>query len=78
MFEINAFVAENTAYFIDLVKTADDQPLQMQFQGDTQIKIPVQGIMMGDKGTGGSAAGFRLEAPESLLPEIPVYSRNHG
>src|SRR5579875_52349 len=50
-------VAETTVDLKNLVgEPADQQPLEMQFRCDAQIKIDIEGVVMGDKGFGRGAA----------------------
>ena len=49
---VHALVAEDTAHLIDLVHTADDQPLQVQLRLDAQDHIQIQGVVVGVEGTG--------------------------
>ena len=43
----DAFVAEDTAYLVDLVEAADDQPLEVQLQGDAQEELAIEGVVVG-------------------------------
>ena len=49
MFRVDAFVAENAADFINTLHATNDQPLQVQFQCNAQIKIDIQRIMVRDE-----------------------------
>ncbi len=49
MQRIYAFVAEHRTDFIYSLHAADDQPLQVQFGGDTQIHVHVQRVVVRDK-----------------------------
>ena len=57
MLGVHALVAENAADLVHPIHAADDQPLQGQLRGDAHVHVNVQGVVVGDKGTGGSAAG---------------------
>ena len=54
---IHALVAEDAADLIHTVHAAHDQPLQRQLRGDTHVHIDIQGVVVGDEGPGGGAAG---------------------
>src|SRR6201999_2572812 len=58
---VHAFVAEVAAEFIDPVEAADDETLQVEFVGNPQVKRYVEGVVVGDKGPGGGAAGDGLQ-----------------
>ena len=54
---IQTFVAEHPADLINSFQAADDQPLQVQLQGDPQFQIFVEGVEVGFKGTSSGASG---------------------
>ena len=54
---IHALVAENPADLVHPIHAAHNEPLQGQFRGDAHVHIDIQRVVVGDKGTGGSAAG---------------------
>ena len=54
---VHALVAENPADLIHPVQSAHDQPLEGQLRGDAHIHVDVQGIMVGDEGTGSGTTG---------------------
>ena len=56
---IQSLVAEHPSDLIDLREPADNQPLEVQLQGDAQLKVLVQSVEMCLKGTGSGAAGVR-------------------
>ena len=58
---VHALVAEDTTDLIDPVHPPHNQPLQGQFGGDTHVHVDIQGVVVGDKGPGGSAAGDGIE-----------------
>ena len=53
MLGIHALVAEDTAYLVNTVQAADNEPLEVQLGFDTQVHIHIQRIVVGDKGSGG-------------------------
>ncbi len=57
----DAFIAEVAADFINAVEAADEQTLQIELEGDSQVQILVQLVVMGDERTGRGAAVNRLE-----------------
>ena len=52
MLGVDALVAEDAPYLVDLVEPADDEPLEVQLRGDAQVKVLVEGVMVGDEGGG--------------------------
>ena len=53
---VHALVPEDAANLIHPVHATHDQPLQGQLRGNAHIHINIQGVVMGDKGPGRSAA----------------------
>ena len=58
---VHTLVAENAADLIHPLHAAHDEPLEGQLGGDAHIHVDVQGVVMGDKGAGGGAAGDGVE-----------------
>ncbi len=58
---IHALVAEDAADLIHPLKAAHSEPLQVQLGGDAHIHVDVQGVVVGDEGPGGGAAGDGVE-----------------
>ena len=58
---VHALVAEDAADLIHSLQAAHDEPLQVQLRGDAHIHIDVQGVVVGDEGPGGGAAGDGVE-----------------
>ena len=63
-----ALVAKTPVDFKNLFKAADDQALEVEFRGDTQVKLHIQSVVVGCKGLGRGAArngvkhgGFHFE-----------------
>ena len=54
---VHALVAEDAADLIHPLQAADDEPLQVQLGGDAHVHVDVQGVVVGDEGAGGGAAG---------------------
>ena len=54
---VHALVAEDTSHFVHPFQAAHDEPLQVQLGGDAHVHVQIQGVVMGDEGTSGSAAG---------------------
>ena len=73
----DALVAEDAPQLVDLVEAADDQPLEVQLQGDAQVEVLVEGVVVGDEGAGQSAPGGRLQHRRlhldkaALVEELP-------
>ena len=53
---INAFVAEVPVQLENLLKTAHQQPFEVQFRRDAHIELQIKGIMLRQKGFGRRAA----------------------
>ena len=60
MLDRDTFVAEVTVDLEDSLKTTDNQTFEVEFRGDAQEKIHLQGIVMGGEGLGGCSTGKRL------------------
>ena len=74
MFDIHAFVTEDTAQFIYPFHAADDQSLQVQFRGDAQIEFDVQGVVVCNKrpcrgAAGNSVQDRRLDFQKAIFVE---------
>ena len=54
---VHALIAENAADLIHPVQTAHNETLQGQLGGDAHKHVDVQGVVVGDEGTGSGAAG---------------------
>src|ERR1051326_3710698 len=52
---INTLIAEIAPNLINALKTSYDQPLEVEFHGDTQVQIAIQSIVMGYKRARGGA-----------------------
>ena len=75
---IKTLVAENSAHLVDSLKSADYKALEIEFKGNAQVEILVEGVVMGHKRTRGSAARIlnkngRLDLDEILGIEIVSY-----
>ena len=69
---VDALVAEDAADFVHLVQPAYDETLQVQLGGDTEVKLLVQGVVMGDEGAGVGAGGNRHQDGGVHLDEAPA------
>ena len=58
---VHAFIAKDSAQFIDALEASDDKPLEIKFSGNPQIKVSVQCIVMSDKRTSRRASCNRRE-----------------
>src|SRR5581483_8508209 len=58
---IDALVAEVLGDLIDLVESADDEPLEVQLVGDAQEQVAVQRMVMRDEWSGSGSAVQWLE-----------------
>ena len=58
---VHALVAEVLGELVDAGEASDDQSLEVELVGDTQVQGDVQGIVMGDEGPGVGASGNGLE-----------------
>ena len=56
-----ALVAEHAADLEDPVHAADDQPLEVQLEGDAQVQRHVERVVVGDERAGVGAAGLDVE-----------------
>ena len=61
VFEGNALVAEIPPDFIDALNPTDDQAFEVELEGDAQVKVLFELVVMGDERLGGGAAVKRLE-----------------
>ena len=78
MAHIKTLVAENSAHLVDPLKSSDYKALEIEFKGNAQVEILVEGVVMGHKRTRGSAARIlnkngRLDLDEILGIEIVSY-----
>ena len=55
-----SFVAEYATDFVNLFKSGDYHPLQVELGGDSQVQLAVEGVVVGDERPGGRAAVERL------------------
>ena len=69
MREVNAFVAEDTADFIDSLDPADHKPFEIKFQGDPQVELHIVGVDPGDERARVGAAVHRLQDRRLHLEE---------
>ena len=58
---VHTLVAEDPADLIHPLQAAHNAHLQMQLRGDAQVHVQIQGVVVGDKGPGGRAAGSGIE-----------------
>ena len=68
----DALVAEDPADLVDLLDAADQQPLQVQLQGDAQEQIDVERVVVRDERPGRGAAGDGVQRRRLDLAEAPV------
>ena len=78
MAHVKTLVAENSAHLVDSLKSADYKALEVEFKGNAQVEVLVEGVVMGHKRTRGSAARIlnkngRLDLDEILGIEIVSY-----
>ena len=71
----DALVAEDPADLVDLLDAADQQPLQVQLQGDAQEQVDVERVVVRDERPGRGPAGDgvqrrRLDLAVALLVEV--------
>ena len=71
----DALVAEDPADLVDLLDAADQQPLEVQLQGDAQEQVDVERVVVRDERPGRGAAGDgvqrrRLDLAEALAVEV--------
>ena len=70
----DALVAEDPADLVDLLDAADQQPLQVQLQGDAQIQVDVQRVVVRDERPGRGPAGDGVQR-RRLDFEVALSSR---
>ncbi len=68
----DALVAEDGADLVHAVEAADDQALEVKLGGDAQVEVAVEGVVVGDEGAGGGAAGRGLEDGRLDLQEAAL------
>ncbi len=54
---VKALIAENTADLIDALEAADDQALEVEFQGNAEFEVLVESVKVGLEGAGCRTAG---------------------
>ena len=57
MGEIDSFVSEYSSDFVHSVQSSDDELLEIQFRGDSEVKIEIEGVVMGDERLRGGSSG---------------------
>ena len=70
-----ALVAEHPADLEDAVHAADDQPLEVQLEGDAQVQRHVERVVVGDERAGVGAAGLDVQHRRLDLDEAPSAER---
>ena len=73
--DVDALVAKDPAELEDPFHASDDQPLQVQLEGDPQVHVDVEGVVMGDEwprgGTALNAAEDRtFDLPEAVILQV--------
>src|SRR5574344_409248 len=61
MFRVDAFVAEDTADFINAVNASDHALLEVELRGNTEIEILIKGVEMSDERLSGRTTDNRAE-----------------
>ena len=61
----DALVAEDAADLEHPIHAADDEPLEVQLEGDAQVQLHVEGVVVGDERPGVGAA--RLDVQHRCL-----------
>ena len=79
---VHALVAEVLAELVDALEAADDQPLQVQLGGDTQVELAVERVVVGGERPGRRPAVKRLQnrrfdLDEALGVEEAAHGRDH-
>ena len=72
-------VAKDAADLVDLFDAADQQPLEVQFQGDPQVEVDVERVVMRHERPGRRPAGDgvqrrRLDFTEAAVVEVSAAS----
>ena len=67
-----SLVAKVAVYFKYLFKAADQEPFQVKLRRNAQIKVHVQGLVVGLEGFGGSPARYSLHHRGFYLQKTPV------
>ena len=70
---VYAFIAEDTAQLVDLVESANDEPLEVELGGDAKVEALVERVMVSCKGSrhrpsghGHQHRGVDLDEPTSV------------
>ena len=71
----DAFVAVDAAQLVDPLHAADQQPLEVQLQGDPQEQVDVERVVVRRERPGRGAAGDRVQRRAFDLDEAPVAER---
>ena len=53
----DALVAEDTTQLVNPVQATDNQSLEVEFWGNAQVEILVEGLVVGGEGAGQSTPG---------------------
>ena len=67
---VHTLVAESLADLVDTLKATDDEAFQIQLQGDTQIHVGIEGVIVRDERAGGGTTGDGLQH-RSLYLRVP-------
>ena len=66
------FISKIAVNLKDPFKTTNQKSFKVELRSDAEIKIHIQGIMMGHEGFGSCAAGYRLHHRSFNFHEIPA------
>ena len=69
---VHALVAENAPDLKDAVEAADDEALQIELEGDSEVELHVKRVMVSPKGTRRGTAGHGLQHRRFDLDEAPA------
>ena len=72
----HAFVAEHPADLKDPLHAADDEALQVELGRDAEIKVLVEGVVMGDEGSGERATGNWVQHRSLDFDEVLVVQKS--
>jgi hypothetical protein len=78
----DAFITEGAPYLVNFVKAAYHQSLEMELQGNSQVEVFTESMVMGDKGACQRSAGMGLKhrsfyLHKSLLIEKASYGSDN-
>jgi hypothetical protein len=70
--QVHALVSELSAHLVDSVQATDDEHLEVQLRGDTEVHVHIQIVVVGDERLSGGATSNGVEHGGLHGDEVPV------